>query len=406
MSSIKAKIIDAFTVLQQRDAAEKGPVSQFKVRAYKKVIEQLRATEKAITKLEDLDDIDGVGVKMRKKVEEILATGELAAAEKAKGALDLGPREVLKGVHGIGDAKAKELITAGIKTIAQLRTAAAANKKLLSKTQTIGLQYYDDIMKRIPRAELEQHEALLLKELPAGMKGTVVGSYRRGAESSGDIDVLITMDAPEAERTKAFHAYVKALREKPYIVEELSKGDQKNLSIVQLTPESTARRLDLLVIPVDQLPYALLYFTGSQEFNVGFRKHALKQGYTLNEHGMKLTGKVEGAKAVPPLATEEDVFAFLGLAYKAPQERTGSGAVKPAEEAPKVAKEAPEAPKVAHEAPKVAKEAPPKKKAKWVEKVSKTTGKTYWWNRETKESTWERPASLKGGTRRSKRSTP
>jgi DNA polymerase beta len=384
MSSIKAKIIDAFTVLQQRDAAEKGEHWQFKVRAYKKVIEQLRATEKSITKAEDLDDIDGVGVKMRKKVEEILATGELAAAEKAKETMELGPLEVLKGVHGIGDAKAKELVAAGIKTIAQLRTAAAANKKLLNKTQATGLQYYDDIMKRIPRAELEQHEALLLKELPAGMKGTVVGSYRRGAESSGDIDVLLTMDAQQPERTKAFHAFVKKLRDKPYIIEELSKGDQKNLSIVRLTPESTARRLDLLVIPVEQLPYALLYFTGNPEFNVGFRKHALKQGYTLNEHEMKLTGKVEGAKAVPPLATEEDVFAFLGLAYKAPQERTGSGAVEAAKAA-----------------------SPPKKKAKWVEKISKTTGKTYWWNRETKESTWERPASLKGGTRRrSKRSTP
>jgi DNA polymerase (family 10) len=158
------------------------------------------------------------------------------------------------------------------------------------------------------------------------------------------------------------------------------------------------------VIPLEQLPYALLYFTGSMEFNVGFRKHALKMGYTLNEHEMKLTGKVEGAKAVPPLATEEDVFAFLGLEYKGPKERTGVAAVKvvDAAEAPKAA-EGPKAPKAAEE-PKAA--SPSKKKAKWVEKVSKTTGKTYWWNRETKQSTWEKPASLKGGTRRSKRSTP
>ena len=370
MSDIKAKIIDAFTVLQQRDTAAKEPTWQFKVRAYKKVIEQLRATENPITKVEDLDDIDGVGVKMRKKVEEILATGELAAAEKAKETMDLGPLETLKGVHGIGDAKAKELIAEGIKTIAQLRTAAAANKKLLNKTQTTGLNYYDDIMKRIPRAELAKHEALLLGELPAGMKGTVVGSYRRGAESSGDIDVLVSMDAPEAERTKAFHAYVKALRDKSYMVEELSKGVQKNLSIVRLTPESTARRLDLLVIPVDQLAYALLYFTGSMEFNVGFRKHALKKGYTLNEHEMKPTGKVEGAKPVPPLATEEEVFEFLGLEYKTPRERTGTAAVKI----------------VTAAAP-----AATTQKAVWVEKLSKTTGRTYWWNRETKESTWTNP---------------
>ena len=322
MSDIKAKIIDAFTVLQRRDAAAKEDNWQFKVRAYKKVIEQLRATEKRITKVEDLDDIDGVGVKMRKKVEESLATGELKAAEEAKETMELGPLETLKGVHGIGDAKAKELIAEGIKTIAQLRAAIKATPKILNKTQTKGLQYYDDIMKRIPRAELEKHEALLLGELPEGMSGTVVGSYRRGAESSGDIDVLLSMEAPEDKRTKAFHAYVKALRDKGYMLEELSKGEQKNLSIVRLTPESSARRLDLLVIPIEQLPYALLYFTGSQEFNVGFRKHALKMGYTLNEHEMKLTGKVE-AKAVPPVKTEEDVFAFLGLEFKTP--RSGRG---------------------------------------------------------------------------------
>jgi DNA polymerase/3'-5' exonuclease PolX len=391
MSDIKAKIIEAFSVLQQRDAAAKEDNWQFKVRAYKKVIEQLRATEKSVTKVEDLDDIDGVGVKMRKKVEEILATGQLQAAEKAKENMDLGPLEALKGVHGIGDAKAKELIEAGIKTIPQLRAAFAAKPSLLNKTQKTGLEYYDDIMKRIPRAELEKHEALLRAALPEGMDGVVVGSYRRGAETSGDIDVLLSMDEPEEIRTKAFHAYVKGLRDKGYMVEELSKGKQKNLSIVRLTPESVARRLDLLVIPVEQMPYALLYFTGSQEFNVEFRKQALKKGYTLNEHEMKLTGKVQ-AKAVPPLKTEEDVFAFLGIEYKGPKARTGSAAVKLLAPEP---------------------ESSPKKKV-WVEKVSKTTGKTYWWNRETKESRWHKPSSEGGskpssaeggrrGTRRIKR---
>jgi DNA polymerase beta len=422
MSDIKAKIIDAFTVLQQAEAAAKHETWQFKVRAYKKVIEQLRATAKNITKLEDLDDIDGVGVKMRKKVEEILSTGQLAAAEEVKEGMQLGPIEVLKGVHGIGDAKAKELIAGGIKTIAQLRAAAKATPKLLNKTQTTGLQYYDDIMKRIPRAELEKHEAVLLGELPPGMKGTIVGSYRRGAETSGDIDMLITMEVSEDKRTTAFHGYVKALRDKGYMIEELSKGTQKNLSIVRLTPESPARRLDLLVIPVEQFPYALLYFTGSQEFNVGFRKHALKKGYTLNEHEMKLTGKVNGAKAVPLLKTEEDVFAFLGIEYKEPKKRVSSadvkileGAAAPAAEAPKEAvAEAPAAeaaaPTAEAEAPKEAAapaeaeaKAPTPKKGKWVQKTSKTTGKTYWWNKETKQSTWEKPPNARGGTRRSKK---
>jgi len=380
MADTKEKIIEAFTVLQRRDAATKGEHWQFKVRAYKRVIEQLRSTEKAIKKVEDLDEIDGVGVKMRKKVQEILETGGLAAVEKAKEELDLEPLEILKGVHGIGDAKAKELVGEGIKSIANLRAAFAEKPKLLNKTQSTGLKYYDDIRKRIPRAELEKHETLLLAELPEGMSGTVVGSYRRGAETSGDIDVLLTMDAEKEERTRAFHAYVKRLRDMGYMIEELSKGEQKNLSIVRLTRESTARRLDLLVIPVDQIAFAQLYFTGSQEFNVAFRKHALKRGYTINEHEMKLTGKVEGAKAVPLLKTEEDVFDFLNIEYRAPEQRTGA-AVKE----------------------RVAAAEEPKKKSKWVEKLSKTTGKPYWYNRETKESRWKKPKNLEGGTRRRSR---
>jgi DNA polymerase beta len=243
----------------------------------------------------------------------------------------------------------------------------------LTKTQKLGLQYYEDIQKRIPRTEMKAHEDLLLGELPQGMKGTIVGSYRRGAETSGDIDMLITMDVGQDERTRAFHAYVKGLRDKGYIVEELSKGDQKHLSIVRLAPDATARRLDLLVIPVEQFPYALLYFTGSSDFNVGFRRHALKQGYTLNEHEMKPKEK-SNAKDVPSVKTEEDVFAFLGLEYKEPKERTGASAVTL------------------------------KRKEKWVQKVSKTTGKPYWYNRETKESVWEKPANARGGTRRSRRS--
>jgi hypothetical protein len=165
-----------------------------------------------------------------------------------------------------------------------------------------------------------------------------------------------------------------------YMIEELSKGEQKNLSIVRLTRESTARRLDLLVIPVDQIAFAQLYFTGSQEFNVAFRKHALKRGYTINEHEMKLTGKVEGAKAVPLLKTEEDVFDFLNIEYRAPEQRTGA-AVKE----------------------RVAAAEELKKKSKWVEKLSKTTGKPYWYNRETKGSRWKKPKNLEGGTRRRSR---
>ena len=325
MADIKDKIIDALNALVKRDTAEK---KFFQVRAYKKVIEELKALGKPIVRLENIDGIPGIGKKIREKIEEILATGELRAAERAKENLSLDALEVLSGVYGIGPTKAAELIASGIKTIAQLRSALEKDPSLLNRSQKIGLKYYDDIIQRIPRAEMKKHERKLINELYVGQEGSVVGSFRRGQESSGDIDFLIKMDfSPGSDQKEIFQEYINDLKESGYMIEVLSQGDQKCLAVVRLGPDSPARRLDILVIPSNQFPYALLYFTGSGDFNVAFRKHALKLGYTLNEHEMKLTGKVPDAKPVPAMTSEADIFAFLGLKYKEPSERV-TGAVE------------------------------------------------------------------------------
>jgi DNA polymerase beta len=325
MSDVKSTIIEALSVLVKRETFNKA---LFKVRAYKKVIDELKISEKPIRTLADLDAIPGVGEKIRKKVAEIIETGGLVSAQKAKDELQLDAVDMLNGVYGIGPVKAKELIGLGIKNIAQLREALAKDPSLLNDKQKIGVQYYEDILKRIPRDEMKQHEKLLLGSLVNGMKGTVVGSYRRGASDSGDIDVLITMESKSDKvRHDAFHEYITNLKASGYMAEVLSEGDQKCLSIVKLSPTSISRRLDLLVIPAEQFPCALLYFTGSGDFNVAFRKHALKLGYTLNEHEMKLTGKIPDAKPVPKFKFEADIFTFLGLEYKEPKERIGASSV-------------------------------------------------------------------------------
>lgn len=325
MSDVKSTIIEALSVLVKRETLNKA---LFKVRAYKKVIDELKISEKPIRTLADLDSIPGVGEKIRKKVAEIIETGGLAAAEKAKDELQLDAVDMLNGVYGIGPVKATMLIGLGIKNVAQLREAVAKDPSLLNDKQKIGIQYYEDLLKRIPRDEMKQHEKLLLGSLVTGMKGTIVGSYRRGASDSGDIDVLITMESKSDKvRHDAFNEYISNLKSSGYMAEVLSEGDQKSFSIVKLSPLSTSRRLDLLVIPAEQFPFALLYFTGSGDFNVAFRKHALKLGYTLNEHEMKLTGKIPDAKPVPKMKFEAEIFAFLGLEYKEPKERLGASSV-------------------------------------------------------------------------------
>lgn len=324
MSNVKATIMDALTALMKRETLNKA---FFKVKAYKKVIEELKISDKPITKISDLDNIPGVGEQIRKKVQEILETGGLAAAEKAKKDLSLDALDELSGIYGVGPTKAKELIGLGIKSIKQLREAIAKEPGILNEKQKIGVQYYEDICARIPRSEMEQHEKVLLGALLEGMKGTVVGSYRRGAKDSGDIDVLITMEGKTVkQRAAAFHEYIEKLKSSGYMSVVLSEGDQKCLSIVKLGPTATSRRLDLLLVPSEQFPFALLYFTGSGDFNIAFRKHALSLGYTLNEQEMKLTGKKE-ASAVPSFKHEAEIFAFLGLKYKEPNQRLGAASV-------------------------------------------------------------------------------
>ena len=325
MSNVKPAIIDALNVLMKREVLNKAV---FKVRAYKKVIEELKISDKPIHTLEDLDNIPGVGEKIRKKVQEILETGHLEAADKAKEELQLDAVDALSGIYGVGPVKAKDLISKGIKSIAKLREELAKDPSLLNNNQKIGLQYYEDILERIPREEIVRHEKILIGTLLEGMIGTIVGSYRRGLPSSGDIDMLITMDKKTSQqRAKAFNEYVHALKDSGYMAEVLSEGDQKCLSIVKVEPTAKSRRLDLLLVPTEEFPFALLYFTGSGDFNVAFRKHALSLGYTLNEHAMKLTGKKEGAKPVPKFKFEEEIFEFLGLQYKDPAQRVGASAV-------------------------------------------------------------------------------
>ena len=127
----------------------------------------------------------------------------------------------------------------------------------------------------------------------------------------------------DAAMRKAFKDGVEALVGSAYIVGILAKGATKTLAIARVG--AAARRLDLLLTPPAEYPYAILYFTGSQGFNIGMRGWALTRGYTMNEHGMTQT--VATAPAVPAMDNEEDIFAFLGLKYIGPTERTGADKV-------------------------------------------------------------------------------
>ena len=128
-------------------------------------------------------------------------------------------------------------------------------------------------------------------------------------------------DVSPTEVGERLKEYVEMLKGFGYIEEVLALGDHKCMAISRIYG-GIARRLDLLMTPANEYAYALLYFTGSDRFNVAFRQYALKKGYTLNEH--TLTPTKEGVKPVPNMNTERDIFRFLRLRYIDPPMRVDS----------------------------------------------------------------------------------
>jgi len=320
------KIIESLETMKQGDLI-RG--EKFSALAYAKAIKGIKALGKPITSVDDIKGVPGIGAKIEAKIKEIIETGSLASAERTKKELSLDIYDALLKVHGIGPVKARDLVNNhGIKSIADLR----AKQDLLNEVQKMGLKYYEDILERIPRTEMLKHNRFLVTSLPRQTKGIVVGSFRRLAESSGDIDMLVTFDedVKAPQQKKLFAEYVETLKRTGYIRDVLALGPKKCMAVVSLGPGEKYRRLDLLVTPHEEYAYSILYFTGSDTFNVAFRRYTLSKGYTLNEHAMTLTGSVPEAVEAPYMPNEEAIFNFLGLRYVEPQFRKGEENIVPA----------------------------------------------------------------------------
>jgi len=319
-SDKKTQIINFLIALRQKSIAESEP---FKARAYTKAIKEIERLP-AVYSLADVKDLPGVGTKIAAKVAEVLETGHLLEAEAAKEDYSLEAYNTLQEVQGIGPVKARDLITKhGIKTIEALRSAAAANPDLLTHAQMVGLVYLDSLKERIPRAEMKKHEAYVRRQLPKEFEMVVVGSYRRGLPTSGDFDVMITSQTlAESDANINFQQFIDLLTDKNYLQEEFARGEHKFMGVCKLRSleyKGKYRHIDLLLCKPDEYWYTILYFTGSDVFNVSMRRHALTKGYSLSEHGLK---RVRDGVPVPPaMNSEKDIFDFLGLAYVKPEDR-------------------------------------------------------------------------------------
>ena len=290
----------------------------FRARAYQKAQETIMAYPNDIIDVDQLKEKPGIGPTILEKLNEYVTTGTLKILEREKN----NPVNILAEIYGVGPKKAKELVGKGITTIEELRER---QDEVLNDTQKVGLKYYEDILQRIPRSEVEEYKKIFEKDFDKVVSASgesesnmeIVGSYRRGAQSSGDIDVIITSKSP-----KVLVDFIDELIKENIILELLSRGPTKCLVIARLPLSDVARRVDFLYTSPEEFPFSILYFTGSKIFNTVMRHEALQKGLTMNEHGLyKMDGKKKGEKVDSAFKDEKDIFHYLGLVYKTPAER-------------------------------------------------------------------------------------
>ena len=125
-----------------------------------------------------------------------------------------------------------------------------------------------------------------------------------------DCDLVVRQDEVEN--------FIEELFKRNYLLEELSNGQKKFMGICKLGPDNIGRRIDIMFTKPQEYPFAILYFTGSKDFNVKMRGELLKKEMSLNEYGIKDKDK---KNVKHDCKTEKDVFEYLGYDYVEPENR-------------------------------------------------------------------------------------
>lgn len=277
----------------------------YKVKAYNNAIENIIIYQDKLTSIDKFDNIEGIGTGILEKIYELYLTGKITYIENnIKNDKIYAFKQQLLDIYGIGPINAKKIVESGITNIEQLKK----NIHILNDKQKIGLKYYNDIKQTIPLDEYNKHINIIKKDLiKSKLTFDFVGSYRRGSKNMGDIDLLIMKND-----NFNLKEYISKLIDLNYVIEVLASGKNKFMGIVKIK-NNPARRLDILIAPIDEYYYSLLYFTGSYIFNIGLRHYVkTKFNLSLSEHGFNKPISVKN---------EEDIFKFLNLKYVKPIDR-------------------------------------------------------------------------------------
>ena len=308
LDEVKSNVIH---ILKKLGNHEKNNGEGFKAGAYFKAIRSVGELD--VLNESSLQSVKGIGKSLSEKIMCIVNTGTCPAYEKIKGVKDA--REDFLHISGVGPKKATELVKLGFTSIETLRNDPNVNT-ILNDKQIIGLKHYDDILKRIPKEEIDEHNKYLqsvLKKIDPHAELTIAGSYRRRCSDSGDIDVLLK------GTSKLYKTFIDYLEKDGYLYDTLAKGTKKYNGLSKLPGTLTFRRIDIMITKPEEYPFAILYFTGSKDFNTLMRQHALSLGYSMNEYSLKHESDKNVVDHV--FSSEKDIFEYLEYPYVEPWKR-------------------------------------------------------------------------------------
>ena len=321
MTVHNAEVATAFE--EMADLLEIEGANPFRVRAYRFAARTLRdlpaEVAEMVAKGEDLTSLPGIGDDLAGKIKEILATGTAAAIEAQRKRVPATLTGLLR-IPGLGPKRVKRLAhELKIRSLSELQTAAQAGRvRTLAgfgeKTEQHILDALATRLAEAPRVQravaIPSAEALVayLEQSSGVSRVIAAGSYRRGLETIGDLDILVTAPAGRAVMDR-FVAYQE-------VRDVLAHGATKSSVRLQ-----SGLQVDLRVVPQESYGAALLYFTGSKAHNVVLRQLAQQRGLKLNEYGV-----FRGDKPVAG-ETEESVYASLGLPWIPPELREGRGEI-------------------------------------------------------------------------------
>ena len=292
-----------------------------RARAYGRVHASLRSHVGPVRSVEDVAGLPGVGPSIRATLAQLIEKGTDGVVQPGLQAI-----QELQTVTSFGPMRAQGLAREGVTGVADLRDRVGRGQIALNAKEALGLRHWEDFRERIPRVEMDLIRAALedaARAVAPTARLEIMGSYRRGAASSGDIDAAVIASTVSAASAAMRAIVARLVASGIGLRDHFGFGAKKYLGIVRLDPTSRARRLDLMAVPEHEAPFALLYFTGSDLFNVRVRGVAKQRGLSMNEHGFKSETDAahEALADSPPFLTEADVLAFLGLPNVEPVDR-------------------------------------------------------------------------------------